>query len=367
MPDPRTDESTAITASVTAMVESLAAKGTGWSAGTRFADFTGEAGAAAARAAIEAIGGERVPSGEYAVVFGPQPVADLMSFLVVPACGAELPSTRRTRPSSDGSGSRWRCPRSASTTTAPGPDWHASRRITDEGLPTGSHRPHPRREARRQPGELVRGPAPAPRPRPRREARRRGRRRWNRPWLPETASGRVPAGGGPSTWPPTIAATNVVVEGAETAGRDELLRSVGHGLYIGRIWYTYPVNGLRAGDFTCTVVGDSFLIRDGRRWHRSGPTRSASTTTSAGCSGASSPSARIGRRPRCGGLHEIVYAPEIARRRGPGRGNLPDGGARADGQSPISWRSPRPPAGAACRSSGCSLMRAPGTLAARCP
>jgi len=36
------------------------------------------------------------------------------------------------------------------------------------------------------------------------------------------------------------------------------------GLYVGRIWYTYPINGLRAGDFTCTVVGDSFIIRDGR-------------------------------------------------------------------------------------------------------
>ena len=51
------------------------------------------------------------------------------------------------------------------------------------------------------------------------------------------------------------------------AGRsafEELIREVGDGLYIGRIWYTYPINGLRAGDFTCTVVGDSFVIRDGR-------------------------------------------------------------------------------------------------------
>jgi predicted Zn-dependent protease len=39
---------------------------------------------------------------------------------------------------------------------------------------------------------------------------------------------------------------------------------VGDGLYVGRIWYTYPINGLQAGDFTCTVVGDSYLIRDGR-------------------------------------------------------------------------------------------------------
>jgi PmbA protein len=43
-----------------------------------------------------------------------------------------------------------------------------------------------------------------------------------------------------------------------------MIRDVRDGLYIGRIWYTYPINGLRAGDFTCTVIGDSFIIRDGR-------------------------------------------------------------------------------------------------------
>src|SRR5262249_42789974 len=63
---------------------------------------------------------------------------------------------------------------------------------------------------------------------------------------------------------PGIAASNVVVEGAEAVSRDDLVRSVRNGLYIGRIWYTYPINGLRAGDFTCTVVGDSYIIRDGR-------------------------------------------------------------------------------------------------------
>jgi PmbA protein len=38
--------------------------------------------------------------------------------------------------------------------------------------------------------------------------------------------------------------------------REELLRRVGNGPYIGRIWYTYPINGARAGDFTCTVTAD---------------------------------------------------------------------------------------------------------------
>ena len=64
--------------------------------------------------------------------------------------------------------------------------------------------------------------------------------------------------------PPGTTSTNLVVEGRETRSHDELLRLVGDGLYIGRIWYTYPVNGITAGDFSGTVVGDSYLIKDGR-------------------------------------------------------------------------------------------------------
>ena len=39
---------------------------------------------------------------------------------------------------------------------------------------------------------------------------------------------------------------------------------VGDGVYIGRIWYTYPINGIATGDFSGTVVGDSYVIRNGR-------------------------------------------------------------------------------------------------------
>jgi PmbA protein len=63
---------------------------------------------------------------------------------------------------------------------------------------------------------------------------------------------------------PSIAATNVCIEGRHPQSRDGLARMIGNGVYIGRIWYTYAMNGLRAGDFTCTVVGDSYLIQDGR-------------------------------------------------------------------------------------------------------
>src|SRR6266478_4173902 len=64
------------------------AKGSGWSTGTRLDHFTDEAGVEAAQRAIEAIGGERIPSGDYTVIFGRQPVADLMNNLVVPSCQA---------------------------------------------------------------------------------------------------------------------------------------------------------------------------------------------------------------------------------------------------------------------------------------
>jgi PmbA protein len=64
--------------------------------------------------------------------------------------------------------------------------------------------------------------------------------------------------------PSQVAATNIIVEGNNPVSLNELIAKVKNGLYVGRIWYTYPINGLRAGDFTCTVVGDSFIIRDGR-------------------------------------------------------------------------------------------------------
>src|SRR6185436_18801289 len=72
--------------SITAMIESHDAKGAGWSLATRFDHFTDEAGAEAGRNAIDAIDGVRVPSGEYTVVLGHQPVADLLNNLVIPAC-----------------------------------------------------------------------------------------------------------------------------------------------------------------------------------------------------------------------------------------------------------------------------------------
>src|SRR5436309_14580637 len=84
----QTDETTLITAFATAMVESDGAKGSGASTGPAPHQFPDAAGVEAAQNAISAIGGERVPSGVYPVIFGRQPVADLLNNIVIPACTA---------------------------------------------------------------------------------------------------------------------------------------------------------------------------------------------------------------------------------------------------------------------------------------
>ena len=262
MPRVQTDESTLITAFVTAMVEAEGAKGSGASAGTRLDGFTDEAGVEAATNAIAAIGGARVPSGEYTVVFGRQPVADLLNNIVVPACTARAFYTART-PFLGRLGRRVASPRLTIVDDGDAPGLVGSKGITCEGLPTG-------RTELIKDGVLVGclsnwyetqrllndgalgeklGATGAPA---------------ERALVPRNGF-RFGAGGGREfDAPPGIAASNVLVEGADPVSLPELLRTVGEGLYVGRIWYTYPINGLRAGDFTCTVVADSYIIRGGR-------------------------------------------------------------------------------------------------------
>src|SRR2546422_7089994 len=62
----------------------------------------------------------------------------------------------------------------------------------------------------------------------------------------------------------SVAPTNVFIEGPDKKTREDLLRQVQNGVYIGRIWYTYPINSLRTRDFTATGVGDSYIIQDGQ-------------------------------------------------------------------------------------------------------
>ena len=262
MPEPQTDDSTLITAFVTAMVEAHDAKGSGWSTGTRLDHFTGEAGADAAANAIAAIGGERVPTGRYPVVLGRQPVADIVNTLSAPACTSSA-FYSSTTPFLGRLGRRVASPAISVYDDGATPGLMGSKGITCEGLPTGRT-------------ELIRDGVLVGCLSSWYETQRLLRDRALATKLGATGDAAGPAlvprngfrfgagGGRQFDSQPGIAASNIVVEGRQPLTSEALLRTVGDGLYVGRIWYTYPINGLRAGDFTCTVVGDSYMIRDGR-------------------------------------------------------------------------------------------------------
>ncbi len=258
----QTDESTIILSFLTAMVESQYAKGTSWSAHTHLGDYPSAVGAEAARNAIASIGGQRVPDGQYRVVFGRQAVTDLFHNLVLPGLGLELFYAG----ASPFQGKLTRQIASEGLTVyddGAAPGLAGSKGITCEGLPTGrttliekgrltgllanyyeSQRvlrdPNARAKLGVDPNEHTEAVVP-----------RNGFRFGH-------------GGGRNFDSPPGVGATNVVIEGERGYSQEELLRLVGDGLYIGRIWYTYPINGISAGDFTCTVVGDSYLIKGGR-------------------------------------------------------------------------------------------------------
>jgi predicted Zn-dependent protease len=262
LPRVQTDESTLIMSFLTAMVEARGAKGSGWSTGTRLDDFTDEAGADAATRAIAAIDGRRVPSGEYTVVLGPQPVADILNNLVLPALTASSFYASST-PFLGRLGRAVASPLLTIYDHGAMPGLMGSKGITCEGIPTGRT-------------DLIRDGVLVGCLTNWYEAQRLLKDPRLREKLgagPEEARGalqprngfRFGAGGGRMfDSQPGVAASNVLVEGADALTLPELIGRVRDGLYVGRIWYTYPINGLRAGDFTCTVVGDSFIIRDGR-------------------------------------------------------------------------------------------------------
>ena len=194
-------------------------------------------------AAIRALGGERVRSGRYrvgSVATGCGPADNL----VLPA-STHPASTRRPRPSSADSASESPLRHFRSTTTAPCRVSRGRRASRAKGSRRAG-RSGQRRSPDGAPDELVRGAAPSPRP-----------------------AGPIKAGCRSGRGGPGLVARNgfrfaAAAAGARVSARDaprHCLRGeprrrvargtcqrVGNGLYVGRIWYTYPINGLEAGD-----------------------------------------------------------------------------------------------------------------------
>ena len=262
MPRVQSDQSTLVMSFATAMVETQAAKGSGWSVATHLADFDGGAAAEAARNAIRSIDGVRLPSGEYRVVLGPQPLTEILEWVLLPGLHLDM-FYAGASPFMGKLGQRVASEQLSIYDQGAQPGLAGSKRITDEGLPTGRtdlirdgvlsglmsdyynyqrilNDPRGREKLGVDPHSVVSSIAP-----------RNGFRPGN-------------GGGRDFDSPPSITPTNLLIQGQSQHNQEELLRLVGDGIYIGRIWYTYPINGIAAGDFSGTIVGDSYIIKDGK-------------------------------------------------------------------------------------------------------
>lgn len=242
------DESTALIASITSMIEKEKVKGTDWSASTHLSGFTPEeAGRESAKSAIRTIGGERIASGTYNVILGKQPVTDLFSNIIIPSLSLSSINTSDT-PFLKKLGKKVASDLLSIRDDGTIRGAVGSKKITCEGIPTG-------RTDLMYNGLLVGFLA----------------NNYLSKKLEDNLTSFIPRngfryyrGGRSYDIQPRICPTNIVIEGREEIGSQELLSEIYNGIYIGRIWYTYPINGLAAGDFTSTIIADSYIIKEGK-------------------------------------------------------------------------------------------------------
>jgi PmbA protein len=259
----RTDESAHFNASVTSIIESLDAKGTATTLGDSTAAMRRDArvlGRDAVRRALALSHGARPGAGEFRVVLGPQPIAEILNYMVMGSL-----TTGAFHAASSAYHAKFGAPvMDSRLSLVDDPAFVAGairRRITCEGIPT-------RRVELIRGGKLVgllsnfydthRMVTDEHR------AEKLGPSAPAKLDFPPLSGYRLGEGGGRRfDASPGSAGTNVVMRARGGVSDRELVRAVADGIYVGRIWYTYPINGQRAGDFTCTVTGDSYLIRGG--------------------------------------------------------------------------------------------------------
>ena len=261
--DIRTDQTAYFNASATSIIESLDAKGTAVAIGgtvSSMRDASSVLGRDAVKRALALAHGVRPASGKFRIVLGPQPIAEVLNYMVM----GSLTSGAFHAASSAYHARFGEQVMDARLSLADDPT-HAGgamrRRITCEGIPA-------RRIELIRDGKLIgllsnfydthRLLTDEHR------AEKLGPAADASPDFPPLSGYRLGEGGGRRfDAHPGSAGTNVVMRARRGVSDRELVRAVGDGIYIGRIWYTYPINGQRAGDFTCTVTGDSYVIRNG--------------------------------------------------------------------------------------------------------
>ena len=260
--DIRIDQSAHFSSSVTAIIEALDAKGSASALGGSLDALrrVGVLGSQAVERAVKLKGGRRMPSGDYRVMLGPQPVAEILNNMVVPSLTAGAFFT-----ASSAYQGRFGAPvMDSRLSLSDDPQTQVGalrRRITCEGLAA-------RRVDLIRNGRLVgllSNFYDARRLAADDERREKlGPESADEIEIPPLAGYRIGDGNGRRfDAHPMTAASNVVMRGRGGISERAMLRELGDGIYVGRVWYTYPINGQRAGDFTCTVTGDSYLVEGG--------------------------------------------------------------------------------------------------------
>ena len=262
MPEVQSDESAVITAYVTAMVEKGDAKGSGYSVHLKLDDLSGRAGSEAAQNAINSLDGIRLPSGDYPVILGPQPIGELLNHLIIPSCTVSAFYSQQSCFSGK-LGSRVGSEALTIADRGNAPGLAGSKSVTCEGLPTGEtvlikegiltgllsdwyeyqrilNDPKAKQKLGVEPGDSRQAITP------------RNGFRFSR------------GGGRDFGTLPEASATNIVFRTPAGVDLQGLMKGIEKGILVGRLWYTYPVNGLRAGDFTGTLTADSYFIEDGK-------------------------------------------------------------------------------------------------------
>lgn len=259
------DESSIVLSFLTALLERDQAKGSAWGSRLSVTDgFSGfDVGRRAALAAINAIGGVRVESGQYDVIFGPQAVTELFGNLLLPNLtlglvdfGASIFTGRY--------GQQIASELLTLSDDATIPAGAGSKRITCEGCPTG-------KTLLIEKGRLVGYLSDS---RTTNKVLKRSHDASKKLGIdpheirhalaPRNGFRFSEGGGRVASSPIGIHATNLVIESHRPDSEGQLLEKVRNGLYIGRLWYTYPVGGMSSGIISGTAIADCYMIRDGK-------------------------------------------------------------------------------------------------------
>lgn len=260
----KSDESTVVLTFLTAMIEQKQGKGSAWDVGTIVSKLEAKAlGKRAVEAAIRNTGGTRVKSGTYTVVFGPQAVAELVGSLLAPHLnlgmvdfGASLFTGQL--------GQQALSPLLSIYDDATRIGAAGSKRFTGEGAPTSRvdlvkdgvvagflSNYYLTRKALEQEEEFSQKLGASPHDVIDRIAPYNGFRF-------SLGGGRSAASG------VGVNATNLVIESTQAMPNDDVIKNVENGLYIGRLWYTYPIGGFASGIISGTAIADCYKIENGK-------------------------------------------------------------------------------------------------------